>query len=51
MLMLIVAYKINSGLLANYEKEAPSNGLGCSGTIIVLITLLFTAGNITWAVF
>jgi hypothetical protein len=51
MLMLIVAYKINSGLIANYENEAPANGLGCSGAIIVLITLVFTAGNITWVVY
>ena len=38
--MLIVAYKINEGLISNYEKENPANGVGCSGIIIILFTFL-----------
>lgn len=51
LLMLIVAYKINEGLVGNYEKENPANGVGCSGIIIIAFTLLSTAGNITWTVY
>ena len=51
MLMLVVAYKINERLINNYEQEAPENGLGCSGIIVIVLTLLFTAGNISWIVF
>jgi hypothetical protein len=48
MLILIVAYKINERLIINYENE---DGLGVSGVVVILLTLLFTAGNITWIVF
>jgi hypothetical protein len=51
MLMLIVAYKINERLISNYENENPSNGVGCSGIIIILITVLLTSGNLTWTVY
>jgi hypothetical protein len=50
-LMLVVAYKINERLIKNYEMEAPGNGLGISGVIVIILTLLFTAGNVTWVVF
>ena len=50
LLMLVVAYKINETLVGNYEREN-TNGLGCSGVIIIVLTALITLGNITWAVY
>jgi len=50
LLMLVVAYKINESLVSNYEAEN-TNGVGCSGIIIIVLTVLITVGNITWAVF
>ena len=48
--MLVVAYKINEALVGNYEKEE-SNGLGCSGIVIIILTGLITIGNIVWIIF
>ena len=45
----MVAYKINETLVKNIERE--DNGIGCSGVVIVTLTLVITIGNITWAVF
>jgi hypothetical protein len=50
LLMLVVAYKINEALVSNYEAEN-TNGIGCSGIIIIVLTGLITIGNITWAVY
>ena len=50
MLMLVVSYKINDTLIGNYESEN-TNGIGCSGIIVIFITALITIGNITWAVY
>lgn len=50
MLMLVVAYKINEKLVSNYEREN-TDGVGCSGVIIIILTGLITVGNITWAVY
>lgn len=48
--MLVVAYKINETLIGNYEQEN-TNGVGCSGIIIIIITALITIGNVTWIVY
>ena len=50
LLMLVVAYKINETLIGNYESEN-TNGLGCSGIIVIILTGLITIGNIVWAVY
>jgi Serine incorporator (Serinc) len=50
LLMLCVAYTLNELLVGNYEHEN-TNGLGCSGIIIIIITALITIGNLTWMVF
>lgn len=50
LLMLVVAYKINEMLVGNYETES-SEGIGCSGIIVLILTFLITAGNITWLIF
>ncbi|TNV87241.1 hypothetical protein FGO68_gene8497 [Halteria grandinella] len=50
LLMLVVAYKVNELLVGNYESES-SDGLGCSGIIVIILTVLLTAGNITWLIF
>ncbi|CDW86304.1 membrane protein [Stylonychia lemnae] len=50
LIMLVVAYKINEVLVGNYERENTS-GLGCSGVIIIVLTAIITAGDITWAIF
>ena len=47
---MVVAYKINEKLVVNYESEN-TQGVGCSGIIIIILTLLITIGNITWAIF
>jgi len=47
LLMLCVAYSVNELLVGNYEKEG-TNGVGCSGVIIIAITVLVSIGNITW---
>jgi hypothetical protein len=49
LLMLCVAYSVNELLVGNYEAEN-TNGLGCSGVIIIFITGLITIGNVTWIV-
>ena len=50
LIMLVVAYKINETLVGNYEREN-TQGLGCSGLVIIVLTAIITAGNITWAIF
>ena len=50
LLMLVVAYSINELLVGNYEHEN-SNGLGCSGIIIIVLTGLITLGNLVWLIF
>ena len=50
MLMLVVAYQLNEVLVGNYEHEN-TDGLGCSGIIVIIITALVTIGNIVWLVF
>lgn len=50
LLMLVVSFKINETLVGNYEREN-TNGVGCSGFIIILLTVCITAGNIVWAVY
>jgi len=45
--MLIVAYKINETLVANYEEDES----GCSGAILIGLTLIILGANITWVVF
>ena len=49
-MMLVVAYKINETLVGNYENESGS-GLGCSGVVVIIITGIFTIGNIVWLVY
>jgi hypothetical protein len=48
--MLVVAYKVNDILVGNYQNEV-SEGLGCSGVIVIALTVLLTAGNIVWLIF
>lgn len=48
--MLVVAYKVNEILVGNYQVES-SDGLGCSGVIVIILTVLLTGGNITWLIF
>jgi hypothetical protein len=48
MLMLIVAYVINNGLVTAASKV---EGGGCAGIMLVALFLIFTGGNITWLVF
>lgn len=48
MLMLIVAYVINNGLVTAASKI---EGGGCAGIMLVALFLIFTGGNITWLVF
>ena len=50
LLMLVVAYKVNELLVGNYVNES-SDGLGCSGVIVIILTAVITIGNITWLVF
>ena len=47
MLMLVVAYKINDALVGNYEREQG----GCSGVILIIVTVILTVGNIIWLSF
>jgi hypothetical protein len=47
LLMLVVSYKINSTLVGNYEH----GGSRCSAIILLVLTGIITAGNITFAVF
>ena len=49
LLMLVVAYKVNERMIKNYENEGKD--VGCSGVIIIFLTLTLTAGNITWMVY
>lgn len=44
--MLVTAYKINDGLVRNYEAD-PGN---CSGVILICVTLVVTGGNLFWIV-
>lgn len=46
--MMVVAYKINEQFVGNYEQE---KGFGCSGIILIFLTILFTIGNVTWTVY
>lgn len=50
MLMLVVAYTVNELLVGNFESEN-TQGLGCSGVIVITITAIFTIGNIVWMVY
>jgi hypothetical protein len=50
MLMLVVAYTLNETLVGNYESES-TDGLGCSGVIVIGITGIFTIGNIVWIIY
>jgi hypothetical protein len=47
MLMLMVAYKINDGLVGNYERD----GSQCSAIVIIFFTGTFTIGSVVWLVF
>ena len=44
--MLVVAYKINEVLVGNYERDQSN----CSGIIIVLVTVVLSLVNVTWAI-
>jgi hypothetical protein len=46
--MMEVAYKINEKFVSNYESE---KGFGCSGAILIFLTVVFTIGNVTWTVY
>lgn len=48
--MLIVAYKINDTLVANYEREG-GDGMTCSGVILIFLTVVITCGNLTFGVY
>lgn len=50
LLMLVVSYNLNEMLVGNYESEQ-TDGLGCSGIIVILITGVLTIGNIVWLVY
>ena len=48
MLMLIVAYVINNGLVTAASKY---EGGGMPGILLVALFFIFTGGNITWLIF
>lgn len=48
MLMLIVAYVINNGLVTAASKY---EGGGLPGILLIALFILFTGANITWLVF
>jgi hypothetical protein len=50
MLMLIVAYVVNSHLVGKVN-EAGSNPGSCAGITLITMFLLLTAGNIVWIVY
>lgn len=50
MLMLIVAYNVNDTLVGNYEAEG-TDGLGCSGVIVIFVTGILTIGNAIFTVY
>jgi uncharacterized membrane protein (DUF485 family) len=50
MLMLVVAYQVNELLVGNYETEN-TDGIGCSGVVVIAITGILTIGNIVWLIF
>ena len=50
LLMLVVAYKVNEVLVGNYSRE-PTEGLGCTGVTVIVITAMITIGNIVWLIF
>ena len=50
LLMLVVAYKLNELLVGNYESES-TDGIGCSGVVVIVLTALFSIGNVVWLVF
>ena len=50
LLMLVVAYKVNEVLVGNYSRE-PTEGLGCTGITVIVITAMITIGNIVWLIF
>jgi hypothetical protein len=45
--MLVVAYKVNETMVGNFERDQG----GCSGAIIIGLTVFITLINITWGVF
>jgi hypothetical protein len=45
--MLVVAYKVNETMVGNFERDEG----GCSGFIIIGLTVFITIINITWGVF
>lgn len=47
LLMLVVAYKINETMVGNFEREQG----GCSGGVLIGLTVFITLINITWGVF
>lgn len=46
LLMLVVSYKINGTLVANYQKDEGN----CSGIILMFVTIIILAGNAFWVV-
>lgn len=50
MLMLVVAYQVNELLVGNYESEN-TDGIGCSGIVVIAITGILTVGNVVWLIF
>ena len=50
LLMLVVAYKVNEVLVGNYEHEN-TDGLGCSGVVVIVLTGLISIGNVIWLVY
>lgn len=50
MLMLIVAYVINSSLVSKVDKQGGHAG-SCAGITLMTMFFLLTGGNITWIIF
>ena len=50
LLMLVVAYKVNECLVGNFEAQY-TDGIGCSGVIVIIITALFSIGNVVWLIY
>jgi hypothetical protein len=50
MLMLIVSYTFNETLVNNFYAEN-ADGLGCSGVIMIFMTVAITIGNIVFIIY
>lgn len=49
MLILVVAYTLNDLLISNVEREG-GGACTCSGIVLLVLFVIITGGNITWAI-